>query len=129
MERLMKNSAAPTHDLIRIREPIALTADGPVPAWVEPALSRAPWVVVRRGHIRDGMMPVGVRGTARHERFAGLLAFAEIAESLSPEDLDTIRRTRTIKSFAGSSDSSAGCGSNASLLLLKCRGASLGARR
>jgi phosphoribosyl-dephospho-CoA transferase len=76
------------HDLIRLRGPIALTADAPVPAWVEPALRRAPWVVVRRGYVRDGMMPVGVRGMARHERFAALLELVEIADRLSPEDLN-----------------------------------------
>ena len=32
---------APTHDLIRLREPIALAVDTPVPAWVEPALGQA----------------------------------------------------------------------------------------
>ena len=62
MERLTAGSLAPTHDLIRLREPIALAVDAPVPPWVEPVLRRAPWVVVRRGHVRDGMMPVGVRG-------------------------------------------------------------------
>ena len=83
----MSGSPAATHDLIRLREPRALTAEGPAPSWVEAALRHAPWVVVRRGYVRDGMMPVGVRGMARYERFAGLLAFAEIAEWLSPEDL------------------------------------------
>ena len=34
---------APTHDLIRLCEPIALSVDAPVPAWVEPA--------ARDGHI------------------------------------------------------------------------------
>jgi hypothetical protein len=46
---VMPGSPAPTHDLIRLREPIALTVDAPVPSWVEPVLRRAPWVVVRRG--------------------------------------------------------------------------------
>ena len=55
MERLTAGSPAPTHDLIRLREPIALTVDAPVPAWVEPALRRAPWVVVRRGRVHDGI--------------------------------------------------------------------------
>ena len=88
MERaLMPGRPAPTHDLIRLREPIALTVDAPVPAWVEPALSRTPWVVVRRGPVRDGMIPVGVRGPARSQRFAAMLAIAEIADRLSPEDL------------------------------------------
>lgn len=76
-----------THDLIRLREPIALTADAPVPPWVEQALGRAPWVVVRRGAAREGMIPVGVRGSARQQRFAAFLAVCEIADRLSPEDL------------------------------------------
>jgi phosphoribosyl-dephospho-CoA transferase len=92
MERtLMPDRPAPTHDLIRLREPIALTVDAPVPAWVEPALRRSPWVVVRRGYVRDGMMPVGVRGPARQQRFAAILAVAEIADRLSPEELTDSR--------------------------------------
>ena len=87
MERLTGSCPVPTHDLIRLREPIALTAEGPAPSWVEAALRQAPWVVVRRGYVRDGMIPVGVRGMARHERFAGLVALAEITDCLSPEDL------------------------------------------
>ena len=83
----MPGRPAPTHDLIRLREPIALTVDAPVPAWVETALRRAPWAVVRRGHVRDGMIPVGVRGLARPQRFAAFLAVGEIADRLSPEDL------------------------------------------
>ena len=92
MERaVMPGLPTPTHDLIRLREPIVLTADAPVPAWLEPALERAPWVVVRRGYIRDGMMPVGVRGLARQQRFAALMAVAEIADRLSPEELTDSR--------------------------------------
>ena len=44
-------------------------------------------MVVRRGHVRDGMMPVGVRGLTRSQRFAAFVAVAEIADRLSPEDL------------------------------------------
>jgi phosphoribosyl-dephospho-CoA transferase len=92
MERaVMAGRPAPTHDLIRLREPIALTVDASVPAWVEPALRRTPWVVVRRGYVLDGMMPVGVRGLARPERFAAVLAVAEIADRLSPEELTDSR--------------------------------------
>jgi phosphoribosyl-dephospho-CoA transferase len=88
---VMPGRPATTHDLIRLREPIALTVDASVPAWVEPALLRAPWVVVRRGHVRDGMIPVGVRGLARQQRFAAVLAVAEIADRLSPEELTESR--------------------------------------
>lgn len=88
---LIPSGPAPTHDLVRLREPIALTVDAPVPSWVEPALRRTPWVVVRRGYVRDGMMPVGVRGLTRQQRFAAFLAVAEIADRLSPEDLTVSR--------------------------------------
>jgi phosphoribosyl-dephospho-CoA transferase len=88
---LMPGRPATTHDLIRLREPIALTVDAPVPAWVEPALRRTPWVVVRRGHVRDGNIPVGVRGLAREQRFAAVLVVAEIADRLSPKELTESR--------------------------------------
>ena len=78
---------APTHDLIRRCQPGALSADAPVHSWVELALQRTPWVVVRRGHLRRGMLPVMVRGAARHRRFAGFAAHAAVAERTSPEDL------------------------------------------
>jgi phosphoribosyl-dephospho-CoA transferase len=87
MERLTAGCPAPTHDLIRLREPIALVVNAWVPPWVEPALRRTPWVVVRRGHVCNGMIPVGVRGVTRSQRFAAFVASAEIADRLSPEDL------------------------------------------
>jgi phosphoribosyl-dephospho-CoA transferase len=78
---------APTHDLIRVREPAAVTADGRAPSWVEPALRRTPWVVVRRGRIQAGEIPVGVRGRTRSQRFPVWLAVADVAERRSPEEL------------------------------------------
>jgi phosphoribosyl-dephospho-CoA transferase len=64
-----------------------------LPEWIEPALRRAPWVVVRRGHVQAGRVPVGVRGSTRSQRFAAWLAISEIAERLSPEDLIGLPRT------------------------------------
>jgi len=78
---------APTHDLSRLREPVTLTADEPAPVWVEAALERAPWVVVRRGYVEDGRLPVGVRGTTRGQRFPAWAPAADIVERVSPEDL------------------------------------------
>jgi phosphoribosyl-dephospho-CoA transferase len=87
MDRLTANTPAPTHDLLQLRDPTALRSNGPLPSWVEESLRRVPWVVVRRGYIEAGAMPIGVRGTTRSERFAGWLAVADIAERRSPEDL------------------------------------------
>jgi phosphoribosyl-dephospho-CoA transferase len=91
MERLTAGSPDPTHDLIRLREPIALAVTAPLPSWVEPVLGRTPWVVVRRGPVRDGMVPVGVRGPTRSQRFAAFVAVGEIADRLAPEDLTDSR--------------------------------------
>lgn len=75
------------HDLIRIQKPAAVTAEWSVPSWVEAALSRTPWVVVRRGRIQGGEIPVGVRGPARSQRFPAWLLVADVAERRSPEEL------------------------------------------
>jgi phosphoribosyl-dephospho-CoA transferase len=82
---------APTHNLLRVRDPMALTMDDSAPEWVGPVLRQTPWVVVRRGYLQDGSIPVGVRGATRTQRFATLLAIAEIAEQVSPEELTDFR--------------------------------------
>jgi hypothetical protein len=76
-----------THDLIRVVEPIDLVAETPTPPWVGSALRRAPWVVIRRGPIHGGKVPVGVRGAVRNQRFGAFLPATRIAERLAPEDL------------------------------------------
>ena len=70
---------------------MALTVDNSAPEWVAPVLRQTPWVVVRRGYLQDGSLPVGVRGATRTQRFATLLAIAEIAEQVSPEELTDFR--------------------------------------
>ncbi len=42
---------------------------------------------VRRGHVRQDLIPVGVRGVGRAQRFAAFVAVADIAEQRSPESL------------------------------------------
>ena len=64
-----------------------LRHEGVVPAWVPASLDRASWVVVRRARTPAGLIPVGVRGRARAERFATLLAPEAIAARVTPEDL------------------------------------------
>jgi phosphoribosyl-dephospho-CoA transferase len=88
----MFSGIAPTHDLIRLMAPIDLAAEELAPDWVETVLRQIPWLVVRRGHVRDGMVPVGVRGATRSQRFAAFALVADIAEQLSPEDLIDSRR-------------------------------------
>lgn len=73
------------HDLLRIAAGNDLTGTGPIPPWVRPALAVAPWVVVRRAPAPEGQIAVGVRGTARDERWAALLPTLAISAQCPPE--------------------------------------------
>jgi phosphoribosyl-dephospho-CoA transferase len=72
------------HDLLRLAGPI-----GPAgaPGWVAEALAATPWVVVRRSRAGPGLIPVGVRGPNRADRFGFDLHPAAVAELVRPEDL------------------------------------------
>ncbi|SNS43272.1 phosphoribosyl-dephospho-CoA transferase [Granulicella rosea] len=50
-------------------------------------LHRLPLVVVRRGNARSGRIPVGVRGHARSERYAGWMEPEAVVRIESPADL------------------------------------------
>ncbi|HVK73893.1 MAG TPA: malonate decarboxylase holo-ACP synthase [Kofleriaceae bacterium] len=84
---MTSHGPARTHDLLRLSTPGALLAVTPLPAWAEAALRRVPWVVVRRGAGSDDLIPVGVRGPLRAQRFAGFAAIGAIADRRSPEEL------------------------------------------
>jgi phosphoribosyl-dephospho-CoA transferase len=75
------------HDLLRLRGPEELVNYDQAPQWVSEALSRAPWVVVRRASFERELIPVGVRGRSRSERFAGFADPSSIEESVRPEEL------------------------------------------
>lgn len=72
------------HDLLRLSTPVARAAG---PDWVAAALADAPWVVVRRATAGPGLIPVGVRGPTRADRFAFGLNPAAVAGIVRPEDL------------------------------------------
>jgi phosphoribosyl-dephospho-CoA transferase len=75
------------HDLLRLRSAKALIDEGTELAWVAAALARAPLVVVRRAPLVGDLIPVGVRGQNRSERFAAYLPLSAIAERITPEQL------------------------------------------
>jgi phosphoribosyl-dephospho-CoA transferase len=90
-------SAAPRARFIRQRlEPIKgfgddrTTGDSPgerCPLWVEHSLQEAPFVVVRRAKLLEGMIPVGVRGSLRSQRYAAYLGPESIRNRITPEQL------------------------------------------
>ncbi len=66
------------HDLILLRTEPACGYFSPY---------QRPWVVVRRGRIAEGWIPVGVRGAQRHERCAGFTRLSEVSEARRPDQL------------------------------------------
>jgi phosphoribosyl-dephospho-CoA transferase len=57
------------------------------PLWVEHSLREAPLVVVRRAKSFAEIIPVGVRGSLRNQRFAAFLAPVSIRRRITPEQL------------------------------------------
>jgi len=75
------------HDLVWLRSLANLVSEVPRPAWVAGALARAPLVVVRRAPWVAGLVPIGVRGWTRGERYAAFLSPGAIVERITPEQL------------------------------------------
>lgn len=71
---ISKGQATQTHDLLHIK-PECLLDEGKsrgdsVPRWAEEQLRAVPFAVVRRGLISEALLPVGVRGFERSQRWA-----------------------------------------------------------
>ena len=75
------------HDLILLGTESTITSAEGEPACPYLNPKQRPWVVVRRGRISDGLIPVGVRGSQRHERCAGLIGLSEVVETRRPDQL------------------------------------------
>lgn len=73
------------HDLLWGMTPAHLP--DAAPAWVASALADGQPVVVRRGHVPEGWVAVGVRGVSRDQRYAACLPLAKITRQVRPEQL------------------------------------------
>ncbi|HEY6767635.1 MAG TPA: malonate decarboxylase holo-ACP synthase [Candidatus Sulfotelmatobacter sp.] len=75
------------HDVVRI-DPAALRPDVEErPPWAGDMLSRAPFAVIRRGTSPTGMLPVGIRGAERAQRWAAFCSVEGFLTIYRPEDL------------------------------------------
>ncbi|WP_085506030.1 malonate decarboxylase holo-ACP synthase [Thalassobacillus devorans] len=82
-----------THDLLELKEPSKqLITDSFIPDWVHDTLEDAPFVIVRRAPIKNGKVPVGVRGYTRSERFAAFISTDSITRQITPEQLSREKR-------------------------------------
>lgn len=66
------------HSLVKI-DPGQFFSDEKKSRWVIDSLTKVPLVIVRRGNIVDGKVPVGVRGVKREQRFAGYISIKIVA--------------------------------------------------
>jgi phosphoribosyl-dephospho-CoA transferase len=73
------------HDLLHLAPGTPDFSDAP--AWVAASLKRAPFVVVRRAVSVNGLIAVGIRGSARSERFGSWLDPRCVERVVAPETL------------------------------------------
>ncbi|WP_051229327.1 malonate decarboxylase holo-ACP synthase [Paludibacterium yongneupense] len=90
------------HDLLFLGAAQALLSDDPLPPWADRHwLDRAPAVVRRAPTVLPGVVPVGLRGRTRSERFAAWIHEREVATLVTPESLS---RARTWQQYRDWSD-------------------------
>lgn len=75
------------NDLIKINDISDLIGDFMDIPWINEAVKRAAFVVVRRAPIINDMIPVGVRGNNRSQRLAATMLNSNIIEIINPEQL------------------------------------------
>lgn len=67
--------------------------DANAPAWVKTVIAQGQPVVVRRAITDAKRVAIGIRGAARHERYAASMPIAAITQQLKPEQLsDALER-------------------------------------
>jgi phosphoribosyl-dephospho-CoA transferase len=76
-----------THELLRLSSLDLEQASAAKPEWVDAALKASPWVVVRRASTNGNLVPVGVCGKERVQRWAGFVNPEQIAQIVSPNQL------------------------------------------
>ncbi|WP_101845660.1 malonate decarboxylase holo-ACP synthase [Halobacillus sp. Marseille-P3879] len=72
------------HDLLKIKKTTKLSSSPEIPEWVTESLQDVPYVVVRRAPMSEGMIPIGVRGKKRNQRFGAYIAEEDIVHLISP---------------------------------------------
>ena len=76
-----------THDLLEINPRRFICCQTSPPQWVVENLQRTPFVVVRRDLATEQMIPVGVRGMQRNQRWAVMCSLKLVTNILAPPQL------------------------------------------
>lgn len=75
------------HDIIKIKNIPKIVENIKDCQWIDEALKKAPFVVVRRGEFINGNIPIGIRGDSRDKRYGTYLKQENILEVISPEKI------------------------------------------
>ena len=76
------------HDLLWVADGRALQAPAPLPRWADAAwMAQSPLVVRRERVASTNLVPVGLRGRLRNERFAAYLEAGAVLRQVKPEML------------------------------------------
>ena len=84
-----------THDLLKIKDVNQFLKDLQQNNWINEAIRRAPFVVVRRSILTSSLIPVGIRGFERSQRFAASLSYNNISDKISPEKISKLKLWET----------------------------------
>ncbi|WP_342580820.1 malonate decarboxylase holo-ACP synthase [Ureibacillus sp. FSL W7-1570] len=75
------------HDIVKWESIDHLEKTTPIPDWVYDAPAAKNYGVVRRMPIMNGMVPIGLRGSTREQRFGTFIHQSHIVEVMTPVDL------------------------------------------
>lgn len=72
------------HDLLTFANADDFITENPLPDWAKDSLRQARIAVVRRGEIKNDLIPVGLRGYERNQRLAGFINKSKIIKQYHP---------------------------------------------
>lgn len=75
------------HDIVKFESIAVLEKTTPIPDWVFNAPAAKNYGVVRRMPIMDDMVPIGLRGNIREQRFGTFIHQSRIVEVMTPIEL------------------------------------------
>lgn len=75
------------HDILGLKSKQSTCFDIELPQWATEFLEKVPYVVVKRGEEKKGMVPIGIRGVTRQQRFGCYMKQDNILQIYKPSEL------------------------------------------
>ena len=75
------------YDILEVKSTLKTYFDKELPTWATEFVEKVPYVVVKRGEEKTGMVPIGIRGTTRQQRFGCYMRQDNILQIYKPYEL------------------------------------------